>query len=280
MEHKIVEEQIEAFSVWLRREEREQSTARKYLRDIRALASWLGTRPVTKENLSEWKDAMLRQGYAPVTINSKLAAIHQFLDCCGWGECKVKYLKVQRQAFRSQNRELTKKDYETLIEEADRRGQRRLALMLETLGATGIRVSEIRYITVEAARQGYAEIFLKGKIRRILLSGKLRRKLLQYAKEKEVASGEIFLTRGGKSLGRKQIWGELKILAEHAGVDPRKVFPHNFRHLFAVTFYGACSDIVKLADVLGHASMETTRLYLTTTGREHELVLEKLGLVK
>ena len=158
-------------------------------------------------------------------------------------------------------------------------GQERLALLMETVCATGIRVSEVRYITVEAARFGRAEIALKGKIRTILLPGKLCRKLLKYARKNKIASGEIFLTGGGRSLSRKQIWAEMKSLGKRAGIEPSKVFPHNLRHLFARMFYKVCRDVAKLADVLGHSSIETTRIYLISTGAEHARTLERLGLV-
>ena len=174
---------------------------------------------------------------------------------------------------------MSREEYARLLTAAKERGQERTALLMETIGATGIRVSEVPYITVEAAGQGMAEISLKGKIRTILLPGKLCRKLLKYARKNKIASGEIFLTRGGKSLSRKQIWAEMKRLCKWASVDPSKVFPHNLRHLFAVTFYRASKDIAKLADVLGHSSIETTRIYLVSAGTEHRRQLERLGLV-
>ena len=170
-------------------------------------------------------------------------------------------------------------EYDRLLETARERGQERLALLMETICATGIRVSEVRYITMEAAQRGRAEISLKGKIRTILLPGKLCRKLLKYARQHKTVSGEIFLTRNGIPLSRRQIWAELKRLCKYAGVEPSKVFPHNLRHLFATTFYKACKDIARLADVLGHSSIETTRIYLVTSGTEHARQLNRLGLV-
>ena len=188
-------------------------------------------------------------------------------------------LKVQRRLFRDAGRELTRQEYERLLAAARARGQERLALLMEAICATGIRVSEVRYITVEAAQRGRTEISLKGKIRTILLPGKLCRKLLKYARKYKTVSGEIFLTRNGTSLSRRQIWTELKRLCKSAGVESAKVFPHNLRHLFATIFYRACKDIVRLADVLGHSSIETTRIYLVTSGAEHARQLERLGLV-
>ena len=208
-----------------------------------------------------------------------LAAVHGFLAFLGFTGCKVKYLKIQRRVFRETGRELDKGDYEKLVAMAESRGRHRLALLMETICATGIRVSEVQYITVEAARRGEAEIRLKGKIRNIILPKKLCRKLLNYAGKQKTASGEIFLTKSGKGLSRRQIWAEMKSLCRHAGVDAAKVFPHNLRHLFARVFYKSCRDIVRLADVLGHSSIETTRIYLVTTVAEYTRQMERLGLV-
>lgn len=234
---------------------------------------------MTKELTATWKSCLLEQGYAPVTINSMLSALNGLFKFLGWNECQVKFLKIQRRLFRDTNRELTRNEYDRLLATAKELGRDRLALLIETIGATGIRVSEVKYITVEAAQKGKAEISLKGKIRVILLSAKLCRKLLKYAKKQKTASGTIFRTKSGKELSRRQIWAELKGLCKHAGVAPTKVFPHNLRHLFATIFYKACKDIVKLADVLGHSSIETTRIYLVTSGIEHQRQLDRLGLV-
>lgn len=194
-------------------------------------------------------------------------------------DCRVKLLRIQRRAFCDQSRELTKVEFDQLLRTAQSLKKERLALLLETICATGIRVSEVRYITLEAARAGRADISLKGKIRTILLPRKLCRKLEKYAKRQKIASGEVFLTRSGKGLSRKQIWAEMKALCRRAGVSEHKVFPHNLRHLFARTFYKATRDVAKLADVLGHSSIETTRIYLITTGQEHLVQMEALGLV-
>lgn len=272
-------EQIASYGQFLYREERGPGTIEKYLRDISAFVQWLDNRDVTKELTANWKACLLKQGYAPVTINSMLSALNGLFKFLGWDECRVKFLKVQRRLFRDTNRELTRSEYDRLLATAKELGRDRLALLIETIGATGIRVSEVKYITVEAARKGKAEIALKGKIRVILLSTKLCRKLLKYAKKQKTASGTIFRTKSGKELTRRQIWAELKGLCKHAGVAPTKVFPHNLRHLFATIFYKACKDIVKLADVLGHSSIETTRIYLVTSGIEHQRQLERLGLV-
>lgn len=278
-QYQVTEKQIAGYSRYLRAEERGAGTVEKYLRDVRAFARWLDGRPVSRERAAGWKAHLLDTGYAPATINSMLAALNGLFRFLGWDECRVKFLKVQRRLFRDTSRELTRAEYARLLDAARAQGRERLALLMEAICATGIRVSEIRYITVEAARHGRAEISLKGKIRTILLPAKLCRKLLQYARKQKTVSGEIFLTGNGNSLSRRQIWAELKRLCKYAGVEASKVFPHNLRHLFATTFYKACKDIARLADVLGHSSIETTRIYLLTSGAEHARQLNRLGLI-
>ncbi len=275
----ITERQIEGFTCYLTEEERAPATVKMYVRIIEEFVAWLGRREVAKETAVAWKEHLIEQNYAPCTVNVKLAAVNAFFKFCGWHDCCVKALRLQRRAFRDPGRELTKAEYEELVAAARDSGRERLALLMETICGTGIRVSEVRYITVEAAQAGRAEIALKGKIRTIMLPGKLCRKLLKYARKNKIASGEIFLTRSGKSLSRRQIWAEMKAVCALADVEPSKVFPHNLRHLFATTFYRACRDIVKLADVLGHSSINTTRIYLITTGAEHARTMERLGLV-
>ena len=271
--------QITEFKRHLQSDERVPATIEKYLRDIRGLAAWLDTRPLDKAAAAGWKEHLRSSGLCPETVNSKLSALNKFLKFLGRNECCVKYLRIQRRLFRGSDRELTKADYARLLEAANNMGKVRLALLMETICATGVRVSEVRYITVEAIQAGRAEISLKGKIRTILIPGKLRRKLQKYAKKQKIASGEIFLTRNGNGLSRRQIWAEMKSLCVRAGVAASKVFPHNLRHLFAQAFYRVCRDVVKLADVLGHSSIETTRIYLVSTGEEHARQLDRLGLV-
>lgn len=276
---KSISEHISTYANHLRLEEKSTATIEKYLRDLRNFTHWLDGREITKERAAEWKAHLTEQGYAPASVNAMLSALNGLLDFLGLGDCRVKFLKLQRRMFRDDSRDLTRSDYDTLTAAARAQGKARLALLMETICATGIRVSEVRYITVEAAKDGRAEIALKGKIRVILLPNKLCRKLLKYAKKNKTASGEIFLTRNGTSLSRRQIWAEMKGLCRAAGVTASKVFPHNFRHLFATAFYRASRDIVKLADVLGHSSIETTRIYLLTSGAEHQRQLDRLGLV-
>ena len=280
MENKImISEQLASFRAYLQDEERSEATVEKYLCEVTQFFAYLGGSEVTKAAVAEWKEQLLHDGYEPSTVNGKLTALDRFFDFQGWPDCKVKHLKLQRRLFRDDSRELTKEEYERLIAAAKESGKERLALLMEAICGTGIRVSEVQYLTVEAAQQGKAEIYLKGKIRTILIPGKLCRKLLKYAKKHKIASGEIFLTRGGKPLSRKQIWAEMKALCKKAGVAPSKVFPHNLRHLFARTFYRVCRDVAKLADVLGHSSIETTRIYLISTGAEHAKTLDLLRLV-
>ncbi len=266
----LTAERITAYGRHLRGEERAHGTIAKYLHDVRVFASWLDGRSVTREEVAGWKEYLIARTYTASTVNGTLSALNGLFRFLGWTDCKAKFLKVQRRLFRDARRELTRGDYERLITTAEDMGRERLALLMETICATGIRVSEAQYITVEAVQRGRAEISLKGKIRTIILPGKLRRKLLKYAKKQKTASGEIFLTRNGKPLSRRQIWAEMKALCKYAGVEPSKVFPHNLRHLFATAFYRACRDIAKLADVLGHSSIETTRIYLLTSGEEHQ----------
>lgn len=274
-----IQEKMDAFVKHLQMEERSKGTIEKYRRDLLAFAVFLGERSMNKEVVAAWKESLIERRYKPVTINSMLAAVNAFSQFIGKPEQKVKYLRVQRQMFRSESKELTKAEYERLLQTASHLGRGRLALLMETICATGMRVSEVAYLTVEAASAGQVEISLKGKIRTILLPRKLCRKLLKYAKAQAVVKGQIFLTKNGTPLSRKQIWAEMKMLCSVAGVEKTKVFPHNLRHLFARMFYRAVRDVVKLSDVLGHSSIETTRIYLISTGAEHARQLEQLGLV-
>lgn len=280
MEKRILTgELLETFRRHLLLEEHEGSTVEKYLRELRQLLAWLAGGAVTKERAAAWKESLVEHGYAPATVNGKLAAMNALFLFAGWEDCRVKSLRLQRRLFREPKRELSREEYGRLLHTAEESGRERLLLLLETICSTGIRVSETRYITLEAAGTGKAEISLKGKVRTILLPGKLCRKLQKYAKRQKIVSGEIFLTRSGKPLSRKQIWSEMKTICAQAGVEPGKVFPHNLRHLFARCFYRACRDVVKLADVLGHSSVETTRIYLISTGEEHARALDRLQLV-
>ena len=276
----LTEQAFDQFEDYLRHDEREESTIEAYLRSLTRFAEWADGRAVTKELAMEWKTALSESGYRPISVNAMLAAVNKFFICMGREDCKVKYLKLQRQMFRKSEKDLSKEEYQRLVQAAHEKGDLRMELILETICATGIRVGELKYITLEAVRAGVAEIALKGKIRTILLPRRLCRKLQKYAKQQKIASGKIFLTQDGLPVSRQSIWTRMKALCEAAGLERSKVFPHNLRSLFARSFYGSCHDVVRLADVLGHSSIETTRIYLMSTGKEYLRQLDKLWLVQ
>lgn len=277
--HTIREEDLCRFSRHLHDLEYAPGSIEKYLRDLTAFQHWLAGRTVTQREIAAWKEYLHSLGCRSETVNTKLSALNRFFAFQGWSGLRARYYRIQRRFFRSTEREMTREDYGRLLSTAEGMGKTRLALLMETICATGIRVSEVKYITLEALRAGRAEISLKGKVRTILIPGKLCRKLERYAKKQNIATGEIFLTRRGKGLSRRQIWAEMKALCARAGVAASKVFPHNLRHLFARTFYRASRDVAQLADVLGHSSIETTRIYLLSTGAHHTRQLERLGLI-
>lgn len=272
----LTEGDILEYAAYLRAEERAAATVEKYLYGARTFLAWLGARDINKESTAAWKTALIEEGLSAATVNTRLAALNGLLRFLGREDCRVRFLKVQRRVFRDAGRELTRHEYRRLLEAADGVS----SLLLETICAVGIRVSELRYITVEAARAGRADIALKGKVRTILLPGKLCRRLLKYAKQQKTVRGAIFRTADGKEVSRFQVWKLMKRVAKKAGIAAEKVFPHNLRHLFAVSFYQATRDVVKLADLLGHSSVNTTRIYLLTTGREHLRAVEQLGLLR
>ena len=276
----LTQREFDQFEDYLRHDEREESTIEAYLRSLTRFAEWADGRAVTKELAMEWKTALAESGYRPISVNAMLAAVNKFFTYMGREDCKVKYLKLQRQMFRKSEKDLSKEEYQRLVQAAHEKGDLRMELILETICATGIRVGELKYITVEAVRAGVAEIALKGKIRTILLPHRLCRKLQKYARQQKIASGKIFLTQDGLPVSRQHVWTRMKALCEPAGVERTKVFPHNLRSLFARSFYGSCHDVVRLADVLGHSSIETTRIYLMSTGKEYLRQLDKLGLVQ
>ena len=272
----ITEEQIERYRQYLIRDEKSTATVEKYLRDVRAFLVYVGAMAITKEVTVAYKRHLL-ESYAPRSINSMLASVNSFLLFIGRSDCKVKALKLQRQVFCAEEKELTKAEYEKLLKAAEKNEQ--LRLVMQTICATGIRVSELRFFTVEAVKCGEVIVSCKAKTRTIFIPGKLRKRLLDYAGKQKIRSGVIFLTRNGKTLDRKTIWAQMKGLCKAAGVKSGKVFPHNLRKLFARTFYGIEKDIAKLADILGHSSIDTTRIYIMTTGTEHRRKIERLGLV-
>ena len=276
----ITKQTMDRFYEYLIEEERSSGTIEQYIRDVRLLQSWLRSAPVTKENASRWKQELLQSGRAPSTVNSMLAAANTYFRFMGWDEFKLKSIRLQRRFFRENERELTKAEYQLLMETAKKRGDERLALLMETICATGIRVSEVPYITTDAIKKGRARISMKGKLRTILIPAQLCRKLRKYATKHRIGRGEIFLTKNGTRLERKQIWAQMKALCKYAGIERNKVFPHNLRHLFARCFYRISHDISSLADVLGHSSIETTRIYLISTESEHIKKIAHLGLVQ
>ena len=265
----MTSEKIDHYLKALENEERAAATVEKYRRALLSFAAFLSGAAVSPETIRLWKNELHERNYAPSTINTFLAALNGFFHFCGWSDCRARFLKIQRRLFRDSRQELTRAEYERLVAAAEAAGDRSLALPMEVICSTGIRVSEVQYITVEAAKNGKAEIALKGKIRTILLPSKLCRKLLKFAARQKTASGAIFRANSGTAMSRYQIWSKRKKLCARAGVDADTVFPHNLRHLFATAFYRAYKDIVKLADVLGHSSIETTRIYLVTSAAEH-----------
>lgn len=277
--NRMTMDSIQQFLAYLRQEERSPATLEKYGCALRRFYTWLSeNRVVDKPTVISYKNTLLQQ-YSPSSANGALAAINGFMKFQGWHDCVVKQFRIQRRVFSSPDKELTKAEYLRLVASAERKGEMRLSLLLQLVASTGIRVSEVQYITVEAVRQTQVEIRLKGKVRTILLPGKLCRKLQKYCQTKKISSGSIFRTRSGRAINRKEIWVQMKRLCRTAAVPADKVFPHNLRHLFARVFYSVQRDIAKLADLLGHSSVETTRIYLMSSGTEHRKVLEQLGLI-
>ena len=273
---KLSQQQIQTYHEQLVRDEKSAATVEKYLRDIRAFMDYVGSEEVTKEVVVGYKGYLLKT-YVPNSINSMLASVNSFLNFMGWTDCKVKSLKLQRQVYCTEDKELTKSEYKRLLKASEKKEQ--LRLVMETICSTGIRVSELRFFTVEAVSYGEVIVNCKAKARTVLIPSKLRKLLLDYAKRQKIRSGVIFLARNRKPLDRKTIWEQMKRLCKAAGVKPSKVFPHNLRKLFARTFYGIEKDIAKLADILGHSSIDTTRIYIITTGTEHRKKIERLDLV-
>ena len=275
---KIEPKILQEFELYLRNEERSKATIEKYMRDVRCFVGFIGSTEVSKQSVVDYKNK-LGNSYAVASANSMIAALNSFLRFCGWHDLCVKQFRVQRQAYCSEEKELTRAEYIRLLEAANKKHNERLNLIIQTICGTGIRVSELQYITVEALGKGEAVVNCKGKNRRIFIVPELKKKLLRYVKEQKISSGAVFITRNGKPVSRHNIWKEMKSLCEQAHVAPSKVFPHNLRHLFARTFYSIEKDIAKLADILGHASINTTRIYIVTTGAEHKRKMEHMRLI-
>ena len=276
-ERKLAPQHLVSFREYLIREEKSVATTQKYLRDTHAFFEYADGREITKELAVAYKNELQKKDYAIRSINSMLASINSLLDFMDWTDCKVKTLRIQQKTYCAEEKELTKAEYMRLLEASKQ--QEQLNLVIQTICGTGIRVSELRYFTVEAVRNGEITVQCKNKTRTILVPGKLKKLLLNYAKHCDIKSGIIFVTKSGKPLDRSNIWAQMKRLCTAADVNPSKVFPHNLRKLFARTFYGIEKDIAKLADILGHSSINTTRIYIMTTGTEHRRKIERLGLV-
>lgn len=278
----ITENMLAEYQEYLQNEERSQATVDKYLHDVRALIRYMlessGKRTLDKETIREYKQ-YLKEHYKMTSANSMLAAIHSFFTFVGWEELKVKAFKIQRNVYSNPEREITEKDYKRLVYAARQDGDMRMSMLLQTIGSTGIRISELRYITVESLENGRAEIYNKGKSRIVLIPSELTRLLKKYCRKAGIKSGSIFITGRGNPMDRSNINKRMKQLAKAAGVDPGKVFPHNFRHLFARIFYSIEKDIIQLMDLLGHSSINTTRIYTATTEDQPRQQMSRMKLV-
>lgn len=274
----ITSDLLENFKANLISNEKSKNTIDKYMRDVLFCVKFINGRDIDKNGILEYK-AMLERNYAVTSANSMIASLNAFFRFVGWKELCVKQFKLQRKTYCFEESELTKQEYMALVRTAENKKNERLSLLIQTICVTGIRVSELEYITVEAVKRGEAIVNCKGKTRKVFLVSKLCKKLICYAKRNQIRTGPIFITKYGNIMSRSNIWREMKALCEQAGVNPQKVFPHNLRHLFARTFYGIEKDIAKLADILGHASINTTRIYIVTTGAEHRQKLENMRLI-
>lgn len=275
----ITPKHMDDFKNYLYEEEKSSNTVEKYLRDVRFFANWTGKKAIEKSDVLEYKKQLCEE-YAPKSVNSMLSSINAFFTFLGWYELKVKTLKIQRQIFLDKEKELTKSEYERLLSSAKNKSNERLYLLMQTLGSTGIRISELKYITVEAVKHQSVSIHSKGKLRTVFLPVQLCRMLKKFADKMNIDSGAVFVTRKGRPLDRTSIWKMMKALCEDANVSKKKVFPHNFRHLFARTFYSLEKDIVRLADLLGHSNVETTRIYTMESGDVHVKLIQRLGLLQ
>lgn len=274
----LTDDRIERYLSHLREQERSPATIQKYAHDLKALSRWLMGEPATKAALLEWKQR-LSESYAPATVNAMLTAVNGCFRFLGWKELPVKLLRLQKNLFLEESRELTRQEYVRLVSTARCRGDQQLTLVIQTLCATGIRVSELRFVTVEALRRGRAEVSNKGKRRIVFLPEKLRRLLRSFAKAQKITAEAVFVTRTGQPLNRSNIWRSMKALCGAAGVAAQKVFPHNLRHLFARIFYSMEKDLSRLADILGHSSVNTTRIYTAESGTVHARQMERMGLI-
>ena len=276
---KITTETIKSFNDYLINEEKAAATVNKYLHDIGEFQIWLGEQELCKTAVLAYK-SYLCERYASASVNAALSSLNSFFNFMEWYDLRVKNLKIQKQIFASTDKELSKAEYERLLQAAKQKKNERLYLLMQTICSTGIRVSEVRYVTVESVSRGIAEINCKGKRRQVFLPKQLCQILKQYIKEQKIKSGAVFVTKNGNPLDRSNIWSDMKKLCKAANVSEKKVFPHNLRHLFARTYYSLQKDIVRLADILGHSSVNTTRIYTMETGEIHRRQIQKLGLLR
>ena len=274
----LTPELIQNYLLYQEEQERSAATIQKYAHDLTELCQYLDGQPLNKILLIRWKQK-LAETHAPATVNSKLTAVNGYLGYMGWPEMKVKLLKIQKSLFLDEEKELTRRDYVRLVRAAEQHGKERLSLVIQTICATGIRVSELRFITAEAVRCGRAEITNKGKRRIVFLPNQLRQVLKRYMSQQKITAGAVFVTRAGNPLNRSNIWRDMKAICKSAGVDSAKVFPHNLRHLFARTYYSLEQDLNRLADILGHSNINTTRIYTAESGSVHARQVERMGLV-
>lgn len=275
----ITEQTMDAYEKHLQLEEKSAATIQKYIRDVNAFRGFTGREEISKEHVIRFKQHLLQSGYAPRSVNSMLASLNSLFSFLGWHECRVRMIRLQNQIYCPEEKELSRAEYARLCAAAKEARNNRLWMILQTICSTGIRVSELTFITVEAVKRGEAAVSCKAKTRRVFLVSELRKKLLRFAAEQKITTGLIFVTRTGKPVSRTNIWREMKALCTRAAVDPRKVFPHNLRHLFARVFYSMEKDLAKLADILGHSSIDTTRIYIVSTGLEHRRKLEQMRLL-
>ena len=275
----ITTEIIKSFTNHLTNEEKAISTVNKYLHDVNEFQLWLGEQELSKSATLAYK-AYLCEKYAPASVNAALSSLNSFFNFMERYDLKVKNIKIQKQIFASTEKELTKSEYDRLLEMAKQKKNERLYLLMQTICSTGIRVSEVRYITVKAVASGIAEINCKNKFRRVFLPKQLCQVLKIYIKGQKITSGAVFITKNGNPLDRSNVWSDMKKLCKEANVSENKVFPHNLRHLFARTFYTLQKDIVRLADILGHSSVNTTRIYTMETGEIHRKQIQELGLLR
>ncbi len=266
------------FRSYLLKEEKSEMTILKYLRDVKGFYDFVNGRQMTKEMVLNYKKYLQDQGYAIRSINSMIASLNSFFHYLGWFEFKCKNLRYQKQTYSDSEKELTKQEYFKLLKASE--SHPKLNLILQTICSTGIRISELKYFTVEAVKKGKISVQCKCKTRTILIPKQLKKRLLDYASNQKVITGCIFQTKNGQPLDRSNIWKQMKMLCEKAKVQKQKVFPHNLRKLFARTFYNMEKDIAKLADILGHGNINTTRIYIMTTGQEHRRKIERLGLLQ